>query len=252
MTIRLQRNIIYGPVNSRRLGSSLGINLLSSERKICNFNCVYCQYDWTTIKRNDLFNDENYQDKHKVIDSLEKALFALTPAPNYITFSGNGEATLHPDFEFIVDEVIKLRDQYAPQSKAAILSNSVGVTNPKIIKALAKLDEPIMKLDCGDEHLMKFYNRPVVKTSLEEIVAGLKLLREVTIQSLFTDGPHGNYKPDNIKHWLKYLVEISPKFVQIYSLDRGYPSENIYPLNVDKLLEIKEIVSETGIAAEVF
>lgn len=252
MTIRLQNNIIYGPVNSRRLGSSLGINLLSSERKICNFNCVYCQYDWTTIKRKDLFNAENYQDKQKVIDSVEKALFALSPAPNYITLSGNGEATLHPDFEFIVDEVINLRDQYAPKSKTAILSNSTGVTKPNIRESIEKLDERIMKLDCGDEHLLKRYNRPVVKITLDEIVNGLKLIKNVTIQTLFSDGPHGNSSPDNLKYWFNRIEEISPVFVQIYTLDRGYPSDKIFPLSVDKLLEIKDILNDIQIDAEVY
>ena len=158
MTIKLQNNVIYGPVHSRRLGSSLG---LSTDKKICNFNCVYCQYGWSKIKASNLADKSNFINTIVFLDSVEKALFSLSPSPDYITFSGNGEATLHPDFDTIVEGIIFLRNQFAPDSKTAILSNSTGVVNPNIRKALSKLDERIMKLDCADEQLFKIYNRPV-------------------------------------------------------------------------------------------
>ncbi len=252
MTINLQNTIIYGPVNSRRLGSSLGINLLSPHTKICNFNCVYCQYGWTKIKPSQLSNKDNYQETGKVLESVEKALFALSPSPKYITFSGNGEATLHPDFSLIVDGVIELRNKYAQQSRTAILSNSMNISDKTLINAISKLDEKIMKLDCGENNLLRLYNRPVKNTKVGEIVDNLKQIKDLTIQTLFTKGHDGNFSRENIKKWTSRLIDISPKMVQIYTLDRGYPSDNIYPVEIENLLEILNSLKQNGLTAKVF
>lgn len=252
MTIKLQNNIIYGPVKSRRLGSSLGINILSPEKKICNFNCVYCQYGWTNINSNDLSDTSSFISTADVLISVEKALFALSPSPNYITLSGNGEATLHPDFDNIVEGVLILRDEFAPESKTAILSNSMGVMDQKIRNSLSKLDERIMKLDCGDEHLFKIYNRPVLPTKLDSIVLGLSLLDNVTIQTLFTVGEHGNSNEKQVDNWIDKLKVISPIDVQIYTLDRGYPSNKIYPVAFDWLHELEVKLNGAGIKSKAY
>ncbi len=252
MTIKLQNKVIYGPVNSRRLGSSLGINILSPAKKICNFNCVYCQYGWTKISTDDFDDKDNFIDISDVLSAVEKALFALSPSPDYITFSGNGEATLHPEFDNIVDEIIKLRNESAPDSKTAILSNSTGVVDEKIRNSLSKLDERIMKLDCGDEQLLKIYNRPVVPMALDSIVQGLSLLNDVTIQTLFTEGEHGNSKEKDIEIWIEKLKLISPNHVQIYTLDRGYPSNKIYPVEFDWLYDLDEKLNNQGIISKAY
>jgi wyosine [tRNA(Phe)-imidazoG37] synthetase (radical SAM superfamily) len=247
MTIRLKNKVIYGPVQSRRLGSSLGINIMSPDKKICNLNCVYCQYGWTNIIPNDIKNNNNFIDTEKILIAVEKALIALIPSPNYITFSGNGEATIHPDFDNIVDGVIELRNKYVPNSKTAILSNSTNVANEQIRKTLSNLDVRIMKLDCGDENLFKIYNRPVVLIELDSIIQGLSKMNDVIIQTLFTAGDHGNSKGKNIEHWIEKLKQISPSYVQIYTLDRGYPSNRIYPVEFEWLYELQNILNELEI-----
>ena len=252
MTIKLQNKVIYGPVNSRRLGSSLGINILSPDKKICNFNCVYCQYGWTKIGINEFDDKDNFIDSSEVLSAVEKALFALSPSPEFITFSGNGEATLHPKFDNIVDGVIKLRSEYAPSSKTAILSNSVGVTNKEIRTSLSKFDERIMKLDCGNEQLLKIYNRPVIQMELDSIVNGLSELNDVTIQTLFSDGEHGNSKEKDVELLIEKLKIISPSHVQIYTLDRGYPSNKIYPVEFDCLYDLEEILNNQGIKSKAY
>jgi len=252
MTIPLQNTIIYGPVKSRRLGSSLGVNLLSSQKKICNFNCVYCQYGWTTIKKRDLLIAGNFQDKNRVLKAVEKALIGLSPSPNYITFSGNGEATLHPEFNTIVDGIVRLRNEFAPNSKTVILSNSTGIGDKNTCNSLLKLDEVILKLDCSNEKQLKIYNRPIINIKLKEIVENLKNLENIIIQSLFTSGSHGNYNDQNISEWLRIVTDIKPKKVQIYSLDRGYPSEKISRVEYDDLELLKFQLNSAGIIAEVY
>jgi len=252
MTIKLQNNVIYGPVNSRRLGSSLGINVLSTDKKICNLNCVYCQYSWTKIKPDELLNKSSYIDTQKILESLEKALFAVSPSPNYITLSGNGEATLHPDFDNIVDGIIHLRNEYAPNSKTAILSNSMAVNNTDIRNSLSKLDVRIMKLDCGNEKLFKIYNRPVIDISLDTIVIGLSELKDVTIQTLFSGGEHGNSNENHIEQWIEKLKIIKPIDIQIYTLDRGYPSNKIYPVTLDWLDDLTQRLNKLGFKSKAY
>ena len=252
MTINLQNNVIYGPVNSRRLGSSLGINVLSPDEKICNFNCVYCQYGWTKINADNSADNSNFIEVVHILSAVEKALFALSPSPNYITFSGNGEATLHPDFDNIVDGVIKLRNEYATSSKTAILSNSMGAIDPEIRNSLSKLDFRIMKLDCGDGQLFKIYNRPLIPTKLDSIVHGLSLLENVTIQTLFTSGTHGNSDEKYVEKWIDKLKIIKPIDVQIYTLDRGYPSDKIYPVTLDWLQDLEQRLKKLNIKSKAY
>lgn len=252
MTISLQNKIIYGPVNSRRLGSSLGINVLSNQDKICNFNCVYCQYGWTKITQARLTNINSFFSVENVMTAVEKALFSLSPSPKYITLSGNGEATLHPEFDSIVDGIIKLRNKYAKNSKTAILSNSMGVTDKKIRNSLSKLDVRIMKLDCGNNFLFKLYNKPIISTDLDSIVKGLAELKEITIQSLFTAGEHGNFDDTHLEQWIEKLKVIKPIESQIYTLDRGYPSNKIYPVTLDWLHGLKQRLNDINIKSKVY
>jgi wyosine [tRNA(Phe)-imidazoG37] synthetase (radical SAM superfamily) len=252
MTINLQNKVIYGPVNSRRLGSSLGINVLSAEKKICGFNCVYCQYSWTKIKPGDLTDRCNFIETEDILNSVEKAMFALSPSPNYITLSGNGEATLHPEIDDIVEGITKLRNDFSPKSKTAILSNSMGVVNPEIRKSLYKLDVRIMKLDCADEQMFKIYNRPIVDTKLDSIIKGLSLLTNVTIQTLFTSGEHGNSNENHVEKWIEKLQIIKPIDIQIYTLDRGYPSDNIYPVTLDWLYDLEKRLNKLGLKSKAY
>jgi wyosine [tRNA(Phe)-imidazoG37] synthetase (radical SAM superfamily) len=252
MILNLQSGIIYGPVNSRRLGRSLGINLLSSKIKICTFNCAYCQYGFTKLNQAKITNPELYPTRQEVLEQVKEALLSISPQPAYITFSGNGEPALHPDFAEIVTAVTKLRDAYAAQARTCILSNSTKLNDITVKEAISRLDVKIMKLDCATEDVFHKYNKPCIEIRLDEIISALKSLEHVTIQSLFSDGPGGNADNEHIAKWIEKVNDISPLQVQIYTLDRDYPSNEIYPMTRQSLIEIKQRLLAHGISAEVY
>jgi wyosine [tRNA(Phe)-imidazoG37] synthetase (radical SAM superfamily) len=252
MLLALKKEIIYGPVQSRRIGSSLGINVLAGAKKVCSLNCVYCQYGWTRVECQELEDNNLYACPEDVLNALEQTLKTGDKKLNCITLSGNGEPGLHPDLEQIVDGMIQLRNRYATEVSTVILSNSTRIMNPDVRKAIAKLDMKIMKLDCGKEKMFRQYNRPLCPTSLDDIVEGLSLIKDVIIQSLFTAGEGGNFKPDHLGEWIKKITYIKPGHVQIYTLDRGYPSKKIYPLEKEELMKIKSLLIKANINAEVY
>jgi len=253
MLLELKKEIIYGPVRSRRLGPSLGVNVLPGNSKYCTFNCVYCQYGWTDFERMRRTGRNDFPSRDQVKEAIEAALLRLAPAPPaYITLSGNGEATLHPEFTGIVADMIEIRDRLSPNSQTAILSNSTRVGNARIREALARLDVRIMKLDAGSQQMLSRYNQPMPGIRLDRIVDGLAKLGRVTIQSLFTAGSAGNFSDDEVECWLRQLEKIQPVAVQVYSLDRGYPSEGISPLTTMQLESIRDAARARDIHAEVF
>ncbi|MBN1755766.1 radical SAM protein [bacterium] len=249
MLLPLQKGIIYGPVQSRRLGISLGINLLPTEHKVCSFNCLYCQYGWTDYS---VMNDGPFPDEDEISEALHNSIQKLNSPPAYLTFSGNGEPTLHPRFTAIVEKVLKIRDELSPSSKIAVLSNSSMVHLPEIRAALERVDLRIMKLDAGNPNMLDSYNKPIQKITLDMITEGLIQLKKVTIQSLFTGGIMGNYTKDNIQDLLFRLRLIEPVMVQIYTLDRGYPSQSILELGRKDLERIKRMLLNEDIPARVF
>jgi len=252
MTIPLQSGIIYGPVNSRRLGRSLGVNIVSTKIKTCKFNCVYCQYGLSRVGEDQINDIRWYPSVQQITDTLKKILTILDPKPAYITLSGNGESTLHPEFPTIIDNLIPIRDEQSPESALAILSNSSTVVNKIIRKTLQKFDKRIMKLDCGNEETFKRYNQPQPDIHFGEIIEGLKQIVDVTIQALFSGGGGGNYTDENITDWVKIIKEIKPSSVQIYTLDRPYPSSTISPLTKDELIKIKDLLDKENISSDVF
>ncbi len=252
MTIPLQSGIIYGPVNSRRLGRSLGVNTVSTKIKTCTFNCVYCQYGLSRVDEEHMNDIRWYPSIQKITDALENVLTILDPKPAYITFSGNGESTLHPGFPTISDQIKEIRNAHAPEAALAILSNSSTVTNKVIREALQRLDKRFMKLDCGNEETFRRYNQPLPNIHLDEIVDGLKQIDDVTIQALFSGGGGGNYTDDNIDDWVTIIKEINPTSVQIYTLDRSYPPALISPLTKTELTKIKNLLDKENIKSTVF
>jgi wyosine [tRNA(Phe)-imidazoG37] synthetase (radical SAM superfamily) len=259
MLLGLKKSIIYGPVHSRRLGYSLGINVLPLEKKACPFDCVYCQYGWTGAHIAEAREGKlSFPAADEVGDSLAQALPELVDSPlrpGYLTFSGNGEPTLHPEFGRIVDRIMAVRDERLPEAKTAILSNSALVTRVSIRKALLRLDHRIMKLDCGSPSAFKRFNRPCRGVHLDDITEGLAELARrapLTIQTLFCSGKGGNYNPRNIQEWKDRLKYIHPAFVQIYSLDRPFPAPGLVPVLQDMLSLAKIQCEGEGIPAGIF
>jgi wyosine [tRNA(Phe)-imidazoG37] synthetase (radical SAM superfamily) len=252
-TLKLKKTIIYGPVNSRRLGSSLGLNILPTGYKACPFNCAYCQYGFTGGMGHVVDSDgADMPGVEEVVAALKKA-FEEYPSVSYITFSGNGEPTLHPDFLNIVREVKKLKDGINPGIRLAILSNSSLVYKAEVREGLALLDARFMKLDTGDEATFQRFNRPREGISLEKIVSGLKQLENIIIQSLFAGGESGNSDKRSIDCWIEKIGEIRPMECHIYSLDRPAADRSLVQIDREGLTEIKRKTDErVGVSVKVF
>lgn len=249
----LQPGIIYGPVKSRRLGRSLGINLLPTRFKLCSLNCAYCQYGWTTELTH------SAEDYRQQLPTLTEVVLAVRRALednreiDFITFSGNGEPTLHPDFSGIVPAIRRVRDQMMPRSKIALLSNSSTCWQPEIIEALEKIDLPIMKLDVGNELAFKKLNHGVPPVTFEKIVLGLQSLGAMAIQTMFVRGKVDNSTDREVRSWIERLKELNPLWVQIYSLDRGTASDQLESVDHCRLLEIAHMAKEaTGLKIEAY
>jgi wyosine [tRNA(Phe)-imidazoG37] synthetase (radical SAM superfamily) len=252
MLLALQRGITYGPVRSRRLGRSLGINVLPAGRKVCNFDCRYCQYGWNDSSPLASVADSDFPTVRKVLVAVAATLGALADPPAYLTFSGNGEPTLHPRLGEIVDGIVDLRDRHAPGARTAILSNSSRAMDPQVRAALGRLDVRIMKLDAGTGACFRRYNGALGGVTLEAIVEGLRALPDVTLQTLLTGGLAGNLDAAELDAWLGRVVAIRPRAVQLYTLDREAPCDRIVPATVEQLEGVRARLGALGVATEVF
>ncbi len=250
--IPLHPEIIYGPVRSRRLGQSLGLNVLPTNYKLCSFNCVYCQCGWTavhTIDPTDRLGD------FPTPDNFERALrsaFSEQKEIDNITFSGNGEPTLHPQFEELVNIARRLKEEYFPEAKLGVLSNSSTVSTESVRRALAKLDFRIMKLDAGSLEPFRKINRPHKGINYKTILNGLKSLDKITLQTMFVDGSIRNTENQEVREWMERVGEIQPMNAQIYSLHRPPAESSLREVPPERLREIAAQTEEaTGVAVEV-
>jgi wyosine [tRNA(Phe)-imidazoG37] synthetase (radical SAM superfamily) len=255
--IALQTGIVYGPVRSRRLGLSLGINLLPEEYKICSLNCLYCQYGWTPQPSSDVSHAlKDLPKPAAVAEALERALQAIARKRqqiDVITFAGNGEPTLHPDFPAIVESALALRDRYSPRAKVAALSNSSTLNRPEICAALNRLDLRMMKLDAGNEETFHQLNGPASPLYLKEIVQGLRNLNDVILQSLFVQGRVTNADPDSVAVWVETVRQIHPSLVHIYTLDRVPADARVWKVNRPTLEWIaSQLLWRAGVKAEIY
>jgi wyosine [tRNA(Phe)-imidazoG37] synthetase (radical SAM superfamily) len=251
--LKLKSGIIYGPVNSRRLGRSLGINLSPVSYKACSFNCVYCHYGWTKCLKDDLSLLENdLPEPDEVKEALDEFLKKGSEF-DYITFSGNGEPTLHPQFDEIVDLVAETKNRYSPDKKIAILSNSSTLHKKDVVRALKKIDLRIMKLDCGEPKTFSRVNRPYKSIDYNEIVKNLKSVKGIIIQTMLVNGEHGNGKDKQIMDWIDRIEEIKPESVQLYSLENPPADKSLSGLGIKKLEQIaKKTEKKTGVKVEVY
>lgn len=254
--LSLQRGIVYGPVPSRRLGNSLGINLLPTDYKLCSFNCIYCQYGWTRKAGRIPGKLDNLPSVGEVAKAVEKFLADRSrddDAVDSITICGNGEPTLYPSLADVIVALRKLRDRYQPQARVAILSNSSTVGSPLVRAALELLDLKIMKFDAGSEEMFRQLNHPAAPVYMGEIVAGLKQLKDIYLQSLFVQGRVTNADPDSVSLWIEKVREIHPLGVQVYTLDREPADRRIERVSAATLQWIAEEVRWRGcLDAEIF
>jgi wyosine [tRNA(Phe)-imidazoG37] synthetase (radical SAM superfamily) len=258
MSVFLFDELIFGPVRSRRLGVSLGINLLPTHKKICSFNCIYCECGWThdrnletsTLPEKDSFNS---QLKGKLI-----ALKGTDLEPDSITFAGNGEPTLHPHFAEIVSETIELRNLYAPKAKVTVLTNGSMLHKQKVFDSLQMVDYSMLKLDGGTEATIQAINMPLKAFKLDEYVKQLiRFNGKLIIQSLFLRGDHNGKHIDNtteteVEAWLNLIKKINPGKVMVYAIERDTPASGLERVGKEELEKIAVRVRKEGIETEVF
>ena len=244
--------IIFGPVKSRRLGTSLGINLLPTDAKICSFDCIYCECGFnTTMKESPL------PQRRQVQKALEKKLIEITEAGDridVITFAGNGEPTLHPQFEPIVADTIALRNRYCPDAKVSVLSNATRVHKPHIMRALRQVDNNILKLDSVIEDTVRILDRPTGRLfNVPWLIEHLKKFNgKLIIQTMFLRGVHEGVVIDNttdveVSAWISALQEIGPYEVMIYTIDRETPVKGLEKISLEELNKIAARVEAKGI-----
>jgi wyosine [tRNA(Phe)-imidazoG37] synthetase (radical SAM superfamily) len=257
MSTILFEEIIFGPIHSRRLGTSLGINLLPLHGKLCSFDCLYCECGLNAEHKHGSLPKAD-----KVKQALKTKLIKLRAEGiilDVITFAGNGEPTIHPEFERIVDDTILLRNQFYPKAKVSVLSNATQLNKPKVFSALLKIENPILKLDSALEKTVKILNRPTsLSYSIREQVERMKDFKgKLIIQTLFTRGSFKGQTFDNtsdteVSAWIEILREISPKSTMIYAIDRETPVSGLEKITVKELKAIaKRLKDETGIPASV-
>ncbi|MCL2039308.1 MAG: radical SAM protein [Bacteroidetes bacterium] len=261
----LKNNYIFGPIKSRRLGVSLGINVLPIEKKICTFNCIYCECGWNN---NDVCNAVPHElisyPKHEIIIAeLEQNLIKInnTTKIDSITFSGNGEPTLHPLFPAIIYDTIELRNKYLPNTNISVLSNSTNLSNDAVVNALKKIDNAILKLDSANINtfeninLYNINNKKLdgtTKISIEKIIDGMKKFDgNFIFQIMFLRGKINGQIIDNtteieINGLINAIKKTNPKQIMIYPIDRITPADNLTKLDAHEMQKIANIIRNAG------
>lgn len=255
----LFNSTIFGPIHSRRLGTSLGINLSPVDGKVCSFDCLYCEAGFNSQG----VGKAGLPDAKRVLEDLENVLADMKKNGenlDVITFSGNGEPTLHPKFPEIVDGVLSLRDKYFPEAKVSVLTNSTRIFSDRVAEALKKVDNNILKLDSAVEETMRLIDRPNDKDfTVKRTIEALKQFsREGIIQTMILRGSHNGRPVDNtteeeIAALIDAYKEIMPASVMLYSLDRSTPEEKLIKVEKNELLEIADkIRNATGLKIDVY
>ena len=245
---------IFGPIHSRRLGVSLGINLMPADGKVCTFDCLYCECGLNAERRPRLPRPTRAEVK-AVLGQRLRAMKADGPKPDVLTFAGNGEPTAHPDFAGIVDDVAELRDEYFPQAKISVLSNATMITRPAVRDALMKVDNNILKLDTANPAYIERMNRPTGVYDVRRIIENMKLFNgHVIVQTMFLHGTDGeesltNTGDEYVTPWLEAIKEIRPQMVMIYTIDRETPDQKLRKATHEELDDIVKRINEAGFPA---
>lgn len=241
----LREDTVFGPIHSRRLGSSLGINLLPREGKICNFDCIYCECGWNK----DGLEDKEIPSAEQVRDALETKLRTLPEGTSIdsITFSGDGEPTLNPEFPQIIEDTLRLRGRYCPSAKVSVLSNATRVHIPEIFDALRKVDNPILKLDAPTNEAAARINKPYPGYDVRRVVEALKRFNgDFVLQTMFlrSDG-FDSSTPENLSGWMDIVRELRPREIMVYTIDRPTPADGLQKFTPEQMREfVKPLLDE--------
>lgn len=261
----LFNQIAYGPIHSRRLGNSLGVELMPLDHKLCTFNCIYCECGWNTP-----VSHPQLPTREQVKSALEEKLISLgqtwkrsisetvctlsgEAGLDVITFSGNGEPTLHPDFLSIIQDTVDLRNRYCPNAKVSVLSNATQLHRPDVVQALWLCDNRILKLDAATDTMMRLIDQPVnANLTVQTILEHLKLFNgDFTLQTCFLRGEHNgqridNTTPDELHAWYRAVDLLQPKQIMIYVIDRKTPEEHLEKIPRPEMEAIAAPLIEKG------
>ena len=248
----IREETVFGPIFSRRLGSSLGINLLPEKGKICNFDCIYCECGWNRDGRNDTV----LPSAAKVRGDLERMLVKLsaegTPVDS-ITFSGDGEPTLNPEFPQIIDDTLRLRDRYYPQAKVSVLSNATRVHLPEVFAALRRVDNPIMKIDAPTNELIERINQPAQGYDVQRVVEALKQFDgNFVLQTCMLRSPDfDSSRPEVIEGMLQIVRLLKPREWMVYTIDRPTPMQGLQKFSPQEMKALVQPVIDEGYRVQI-
>lgn len=254
MSTTIYPSPIFGPIKSRRLGISLGINLLPDDGKVCTFDCIYCECGLNATRR----AKSPMPTRQEVAKALEEKLIEMNRSgelPDVLTFAGNGEPTIHPQFKEIIDDTIELRDRLCPNAKVSVLTNATLIARDNVFEALKKVDNNILKLDTVDSNFISVVDRPTGKYDLEAIIGRLKAFEgKAVIQTMFLKGEVDGRNVDNtgesyVMPWIAAVKEIAPREVMIYTIDRETPIGTLQKATREELDRIVALLADEGIKA---
>ena len=250
--------IVYGPVHSRRLGVSLGVNLSPADGKRCTFDCIYCECGLNRER----ITHRPLPSRLEVSKALSSKLAQLSAegiCPDRITFSGNGEPTLHPDFTGIIDDTVEMRNRFCPSAKIAVLSNSTMLHKAEVIQALCKIEENLMKLDAATDKLIRQIDQPVPHDfTAEKVIEQLLCFNgKLTVQTMFLRGeyqgvPIDNTRDEDVEAWIEVLKKIKPQQVMIYTISRETPVKTLQKIPLTTLEQIADKVRRAGFPVGVY
>ena len=249
----LYNNIIFGPIRSRRLGLSLGVNLLPVDSKLCSFDCIYCECGWNEDNRAEKVRFNSREDIREALRATLSKMAEEGQLPDVITFAGNGEPTIHPEFEAIIDDTIALRNEFASEAKVSVLSNATQLHREGVRNALHKVDNAILKLDSAIDATAHIINKPQGDYSVERIVEQLKDFgNEFVLQTMFLRGEYNGEYIDNTTDseflaWAAVVEHLRPRSVMVYSIDRATPCHTIEKVSREELEKIADKVRALGI-----
>ena len=246
---------IFGPIKSRRLGVSLGINLLPGDGKVCTFDCLYCECGFNAERR----PKQKLPTRSEVARALEQKLQQMQDegvAPDVLTFAGNGEPTAHPDFAGVIDDTLALRDRYFPQAKVSVLTNGTRITRIEVFEALKRVDNNIVKLDTVDVDYISRIDRPVGQYDLPALLECMRAFEgRCVIQTMFMKGVDAegvsvdNTTAEYVDSWLDAVERIAPREVMIYTIDRETPAHGLLKATPEELDHIVALLQARGIKA---
>ncbi len=241
----MREELVFGPIFSRRLGSSLGINVLPEKGKICNFDCIYCECGWNKDGRGDTRLPVAAELREALAAKLTECLEEGTPIDS-ITFSGDGEPTLNPDFPQMVGDVIRLRDLYYPSAKVSVLTNATRLGRKEVFDALRKVDNPILKLDAVTTADAKIINRPQGRYSTDAVIRNMEKFKgDFVLQTMFLRSPDFD-SADTVGEWMDIVRRLRPREVMVYTIDRETPAQGLQKYTAEQMRELVLPLIEEG------